>query len=132
MTTTGGIRFRFNFATSYRLPALVFGIVPATAYVEVGPAELFARFGPWSLRTALSNVRSTEVSEGYAYLKTAGPPHLSFTDRGVTFATNGRLGLCLQFREPVKAIDPTGRIRHPGATFTVEDPQGLAKALGSG
>ncbi len=125
-------RFEFAFATPYRLPALLFGIVPATAYVEVGPAELFARFGAWSLRTALSNVRGAEVSGGYPYLKTAGPPHLSFTDRGVTFATNGRSGLCVEFREPVKAIDPTGRILHPGATFTVEDPQALATALGFG
>jgi hypothetical protein len=125
-------RFPFAFAAPYRLPALAFGIVPASTYVEVGPAELFARFGPWSLRTALANVRSAEVSGNFAFLKTAGPPHLSFTDRGVTFATNGRLGLCVQFREPVKAIDPTGRIVHPGATFTVADPQALAKALGFG
>ena len=93
-----GTRFEFAFAAAYRPPALLFGIVPATAYVEVGPAELFARFGPWSLRTAISNVRSTEASGGYGYLKTAGPPHLSLTDRGVTFATNGQRGLCVQFR----------------------------------
>jgi hypothetical protein len=123
-------RFDFRFGPAYRLPALVFGIVPATAYVEVGPVELHARFGPWSLRTPLTNVRSADLTGGYGFLKTAGPPHLSFADRGVTFATNGDAGVCVRFREPVRAIDPTGRITHPGATFTVADPAGLAAALG--
>jgi hypothetical protein len=30
----------------------------------------------------------------------------------------------------VPAIDPTGRLKHPGATMTVADPEGLARALG--
>jgi hypothetical protein len=122
-------RFPFAFAPAYRLPALALGIVPRTAYVDVDEAEVRVRFGPWALRTPRSNVTGSELSGGYAFVKTAGPPHLSFTDRGVTFATNGDRGVCLTFREPVKAIEPTGRLRHPGATVTVADPEGLAAAL---
>ena len=122
-------RFPFRFAPSYRLPALVFGVVSATAWVEVDDAELRARFGPWSLRTPLTNVASVQETGGYAFVKTAGPAHLSFSDRGVTFATNGERGVCVQFHEPVRGIDPTGRILHPGATFTVADPAGLVAAL---
>ncbi len=48
----------------------------------------------------------------------------------MTFATNGDRALCVQFHEPVRGIDPTGRILHPGATITVADPEGLAKAVG--
>lgn len=92
-------------------------------------AELRVRFGPWSLRTPRSNVAGTQETGGFAFLKTAGPPHLSFTDRGVTFATNGDRAVCVSFREPVKGIDPTGRIRHPGATLTVADPPALIRAL---
>ena len=66
---------------------------------------------------------------GYAWLKTAGPPHLSLVDRGVTFATNGDRGVCLMLRDPVPGIDPTGRIRHPGVTLTVADPDGFEEAL---
>ena len=122
-------RFPFAFARSYRLPALVFGIVPATTWVEVADGELRARFGPWSLRTPLGNVASTTETGDFAFLKTAGPAHLSFSDRGVTFATNGDRAVCVTFREPVRVLDPTGRIRHPGATFTVADPDGLIAAL---
>ncbi len=70
-----------------------------------------------------------EESGDYAWLKTAGPPHLSFADRGVTFATNGRRGVCLAFREPVRVLDPTGRLRHPGATLTLADPDRFRREL---
>ncbi len=122
-------RFEFAFASSYRLPALLFGVTPWTAWVEVTTDELRVRFGPWSLRTQRTNITDVQVSGGYSFLKTAGPAHLSFTDRGVTFATNGDRGVCLTFREPVKGIDPTGRVRHPGATMTVADPDALASLL---
>lgn len=122
--------FPFAFATSYRLPALVFGITPRTTSVRVEDGELHVRYGPWSLRTSLDNVTGGELTGGFGFLKTAGPPHLSFSDRGVSFATNGGRALCVQFREPVAGIDPTGTIKHPGATMTVADPEGLARALG--
>jgi hypothetical protein len=122
-------RFPFRFARSYRLPALVFGVTQATAWVEVDESELRARFGPWSLRTPRANVASTREVGGFGFVKTAGPAHLSFADRGVTFATNGDRAVCVLFHEPVPAIEPTGRILHPGATFTVADPAALIAAL---
>ncbi|HET7312213.1 MAG TPA: hypothetical protein VFJ17_12910 [Mycobacteriales bacterium] len=123
--------FRFRFDPAYRAAALLFGVMPATASVVVEGDELRARFGPWRVRTPLSNIAGTEVSGPYSFVKTAGPAHLSFTDRGVTFATNGERGLCIRFREPVRALDPTGRLRHPGLTVTVDDVEGLAAALAS-
>ena len=122
-------RFPFRFAPSYRLPALMFGVTPATAWVEVDELELRARFGPWSLHTPRANIASVEETGGFGYLKTAGPAHLSFTDRGVTFATNGDRAVCVRFDEPVRVLDPTGRLRHPGATLTVADPPALVAAL---
>ncbi|MGO4603440.1 hypothetical protein [Terrabacter sp. 2YAF2] len=121
--------FAFAFEGRYRLPALAFGITPATSRVVVTDEELLVRFGPWRLRTPLANVESTQVSSGYAFHRTAGPAHLSLTDRGVTFATNPRQGLCVSFVEPVHAIEPTGVLRHPAATVTVADPEALAAAL---
>ena len=73
----------------------------------VEDGELRVRYGPWSLRTPLGNIVSAEETGGFGFLKTAGPPHLSFSDRGVTFATNGEHALCVQFRTPVAGIDPT-------------------------
>lgn len=122
-------RFPFEFSPSYRLPALLFGVIPSTAWVDVDEVELRARFGPWSLRTLRANIASTRESGGFSFVKTAGPAHLSFADRGVTFATNPDRAVCVRFHEPVRAIDPTGRIKHPNATFTVAEPAALINAL---
>ncbi|MDP9443573.1 MAG: hypothetical protein M3P83_04155 [Actinomycetota bacterium] len=123
-------RFPFRFTPVYRLPALAFGITPWTASVRVSEVELQVRFGPWRLVTARANVAGGEETGGFAFLKTAGPVHVSLADRGVTFATNSEHGLCVRFSEPVPVVDPTGRLlRHPAATVTVADPAGLAAAL---
>ncbi len=124
--------FDFAFAPSYAVAGLAFGITPRTTTVEVGPSWLYVRYGPWRLVTPRSNIASAEVTGDFAWLKTAGPARLSFSDRGVSFTSNGERALCLDFHEPVPAIDPTATITHPGATFSVADPQGLAEALGLG
>jgi hypothetical protein len=123
------MRFPFRFAPSYRLPALAVGVTPMTAHVEVTETELLVRFGLWRLRTELTNIAGTQRTGGFTYVKTAGPPHLSFTDKGVTFATNGDDAVCVRFHEPVTVLDPTGRVRHPGATMTVADPAALLSTL---
>ena len=119
----------FAFDKAYRLPGLLFGVTPATARVEVGEGELRVRYGLWRLSTSLDNVAGCQVTDGYSWLKTAGPAHLSMTDRGVTFATSHGPGLCVSFHESVAAIDWVGRIRHPAATMTVEDPERLRAEL---
>ncbi|GAA1929092.1 SRPBCC family protein [Nocardioides hwasunensis] len=123
--------FDFAFAPSYAAAARPFGITPRTTTVEVGPAWLYVRYGPWRLVTPRANIASTEVTGGFAWPKTAGPPHLSFADRGISFTTNGERAVCLTFHEPVSAIDPTASITHPNATVSVADPEGLADALGA-
>lgn len=125
-------RHEFAFAPAYRLPALVFGIRPATAHVDLTDDELRVRFGPWSLVTRRDNIVGAELTGGFGWLKTAGPAHLSFSDRGVTFATNGDRAVCVRFATPVSGIDPTGTIRHPGATLTVARPELLLQALVGG
>ena len=123
------MRFPFRFAATYRLPALAVGVTPMTAYVGVGEAELVVRFGLWRLRTELTNIAGAQRTGGFAYVKTAGPPHLSFADKGVTFATNSEDAVCVRFHDPVTVLDPTGRVRHPGATMTVADPEALLATL---
>jgi len=122
--------FRFAFSTAYRLACLPFGVTPGNSGVEVDDGRLLARFGRWSLETPLDNIVATSVTGPYGRLRTMGPAHLSLSDRGLTFATNGRRGLCIRFRTPVAGLEPTGRLRHPGLTVTVADPDGLAEALG--
>ena len=124
-------RYPFEFTRAYRLAAAAFGVTPTRAVVVVDHAAglLIARFGPWHLQTELANVVGTQLSGPYRVLKTMGPAHLSFTDRGLTMASNPHRGLCIEFAEPVRGIEPTGRIRHPALTVTVADRDGLAAAL---
>jgi hypothetical protein len=83
------------------------------------------------VQTPLSNIVEASISGPYALVKIAGPPRLSLVDRGLTFATNAQQGVCLRFRDPVSGIEPTGRVRHPGLTVTVDDPEGLLAAIAS-
>lgn len=112
-----------------RLAGRLAGVTPGTSGVEVADGRLTVRFGHWSLSTPVANVNGTTRTGPYAWWKVAGPPHLSLADRGVTFATTTEGGLCIEFHEPVPAIMPTGLVRHPSATVTVADPEGLAAAI---
>ncbi len=122
-------RFEFAFAPAYRRFARTFLVSPGTAWVEVGDETFEARFGPWSVRTPLTNITDVEVTGPYALWKTAGPARLAITDRGLTFATNGDRGVLVLFDDPVRGLDPLGILRHPELTVTVADVDALADVL---
>lgn len=116
----------------FGLASLPFGVTARRARVELDDERFVARFGPWVVDTPLANVAAAEVTGPYAWFKVAGPAHLSLKDRGLTFATTDRRGVCLTFREPVAGIDPLGRIRHPGLTVTVAEPERLVELISAG
>ena len=119
----------FSFTRAYRLAGLPFGVLPGTTGVDVDEGMLRVRFGPWRLQTDVANVEGVEESGGYAFLKTAGPAHLSLADRGITFATNAERGLCLRFVDRVRVDLPIGHLRCPAATLTVDDPSAMRADL---
>jgi hypothetical protein len=121
--------FGFDFEPRMAPFSFALGVTPLTARVEVADGELRARFGPWSVRTPLDNVEAAEVTGPYSFPKVVGPPHLSLADRGLTFGTSTRRGVCIRFKEPVTGALPFGVLRHPALTVTVDDPEGLAEAL---
>jgi hypothetical protein len=125
--------YDFRFDLAYRIVALPFGVHPGNAAVCVDertePAVLQAHFGPWRVTTPVGNVVATRITGPYAALKTVGPAHVSLADGGLTFATNGRRGLCISFREPVRGLEPLGVVRHRSLTVTVDDAEGLQSAL---
>ena len=122
-------QFAFDFDPSHQLASLPFGVTPATSFIRVDENDLWVRFGLWSVRTPVTNVIGYEYSGPYAFHRTAGPARLSFADKGLTFATNHRSGVCLSFATPIRGIDPLGLIRHPGLTLTPADPDGFVAAL---
>jgi hypothetical protein len=122
-------RFDFRFSKPYQIAALPFGIVPSTCDVRIEKDGLFVRFGLWRVATTFDNVAGVAVTGPYAFVRTAGPAHLSLADKGLSFATNGDRGVCIRFRTPVAGIEPTGVLRHPSLTVTVADCDGLARVL---
>ncbi len=128
MTTPRPARFPFAL-DGPRAVLRLFGVTgPDDAVVELDDRLLSVRFGFWALRTPTSNLVDAAVSGPYSAAKVLGV-HLSFADRGVTFGSSTRPGVCLTFRRPVPAIEPLGLLRHPGATVTVADAEGLAEAV---
>ena len=123
--------FDFDFDPAYQAMALLFGVTPGRTGVEITDGRFVARYGFFSLETPLDNIAGFEISGPYRVWATIGPARLSLADRGLTFASNRRRGLCITFKEPVAGLEPTGRLRHPGLTVTVSDIDGLARALGS-
>jgi hypothetical protein len=122
-------RFEFEFAPAYRPAGALFGVRPAKAWVEVDDTTFRARYGPWRVTTPLTNITDVSITGPYAYIKTAGPARLAFTDRGLSFTPNGRQGVLICFAEPVPGLDPFGLLRHPELTVGVADPERLAARL---
>ncbi|WP_410638908.1 hypothetical protein [Amycolatopsis sp. lyj-346] len=98
------------------------------AGLELDVTGLRVRFGPWLVETPLSNLAGAEATGPYRALRVFGV-RLSLADRGLTFGTTTRGGVCLRFREPVRGIAPWGLIRHPGLTVTVSEPELVAEAV---
>lgn len=113
----------------FRVASALFTVTPRRTWVEVRDGRLMARFGPWYLSTGLDNVLTAERTGPYRWWKVIGPARMSVVDRGLTFATTAEGGVCIRFREPVPGIEPTGRVRHPGLTVTVADPDRLVALL---
>lgn len=122
-------RFAFHFDPSFQVALFALGVTPRTAWVSVTDTDVEARFGPWVCRSTRANVVETCLTGPYQWFKVVGP-HLSLKDRGLTFGTSARGGVCMLFAEPVAGIDPLGVLRHPGLTVTVADRAGLIEALG--
>jgi len=122
-------RWDFRFDRTMTLPALLVGVTPGSTGVEIGEDDLTIRFGRWSLHTPLANVAETAVTGPYSWIKVAGPPHLSRSDSGITFATSTAGGACIHFHDRVPAALPVGLLRHEAATVTVADPEGFVAEL---
>jgi len=123
------VRFPFAFDRRMLPFALMFGVVPMTSGVELDAEHLRIRFGPWKLTTPLGNIADVRVTGPYQLVRVAGPPRLSLTDGGITFATSTGPGVCMAFRAPVPAALPIPLLRHGAATVTVLEPETFAETL---
>ena len=120
--------FDFRFEDKYRALLRGFGVTPKTARISVDGNELDVRFGPWHLRTPLTNIQSTQRSGPYQWYKAIGVRG-SLADSGVTFGTTTEGGLCVLFKQRVPGMLPFGLRKHEGMTVTPDDIDGLERAL---
>lgn len=120
--------FAFDFDPRFRGLLRVLGIRPDNAVVTIDDEVFDARFGRWRLTTPVTNLCDVRVTRDYQWFKAIGPRG-SAADRGCTFGTNTRAGVCVCFDEPVPGLLPTDRLRHPGLTVTVADVEGLVEAV---
>lgn len=130
MTTFDVTRFEYAIDPGMAMWHRVCLLRPERDAVTVSDGMLVATFGPWTVATDIANVAGVTTTGPYRTWRVAGPPRLGWTDRGLTFATNARVGLCIAFIDPVPGIDPIGLINHPTLTVTVSDLDGLAASLG--
>jgi hypothetical protein len=121
---------RFPFAFDPRAAALlrIAGVRPETAWISLADDRLSVHFGRFRLTTALENVFDTQLTGPYNWLKAIGV-RVSLADKGVTFGTNAKAGVCVRFRTPVEAVGRRLGLRHPGMTVTVADPASFKSAI---
>ena len=116
-------QFGFDFDPRFRLVRAAVGATPTTSHVTVAPDRILACLGPWPISVHPQDVREVTVTGPYHWYRGIGI-RLSVTDRGLTFGTSYRRGVCLAFRAPVRG--PLPLLRHPNLTLTVSDPERFA------
>ena len=90
--------------------------------------QLLATYGRVQVETPMSNIDHTLVTEDHRWYTAVGL-RLSFADDGLTFGTNHRSGLCIEFIEKIPKV--IGFKKHSALWVSVADPEGLATAIGS-
>ncbi|WP_181783883.1 hypothetical protein [Pseudonocardia pini] len=118
----------FRFDTLARPVLALLGVRPATCGIRVDDGLLDVRFGRWRVRTPIANVVSAAESGPFAAWRALGP-RLSLADRGLTFGSSVRGGVCLTFHDPVPGLLAWTGLRHPSLTVTVARPASLVRQL---
>lgn len=120
-------RFPFAFDPRFQRFLSLLGIRPSNSEVVLTDTAFTARFGRFRAHTPVDNLKDVQVTHDYRWIKAIGPRG-SAADRGATFGSSTRAGVCVCFHEPITAL--VGRWqRHPALTVTVADPGGLAAAI---
>jgi hypothetical protein len=121
------LQFSFAIETKYAPFLLTFGVTKNAAWLRIDDDGIEVRFGLFRLSTSLDNITGYQISGDYRAYRAIGVRG-SLVDKGVTFGSTTKRGLCVTFAEAV-AVKPGVGQKHPGMTVTVEDIDGLAAAL---
>lgn len=94
--------------------------------VVVGERTVRATFGWVSVETPLRNVAACSISGPHRWWTAVGL-RLSFADDGLTFGTDHRRGVCIEFVEKIPRV--IGWRDHSALWVSVADCDGLVAAL---
>jgi hypothetical protein len=122
-------RFPYAVDPRYRPLLVLFGFRGSEDAVTLGDhATFLATFGFLKLQTPRSNITGAHITRGYRWW-TAFGIRRSMVDDGLSFGSNYDAGVCIHFAEKVPS--PLRRRGHSALTVTVEDLEGLTRALGT-
>lgn len=119
--------FPYRFDRRWKPLFLALGVKDGDGVDLTARGELVATYGRYRVKTTLANVRRTEVTGPHRWYTAVGL-RLSLTDDGITFGTNHRKGLSIAFVRKVPRV--VGFRDHSTLWVSVEDPEGLAEAIG--
>ena len=121
-------RFPYAIDPKYRPLLVVFGFRGARDAVTITDDGAFrASFGFVKIETPVANITGAHITRGYRWWTAVGVRG-SMADDGLSFGTNHDAGVCIHFAEKVPS--PLRRRGHSALTVTVEDLDGLTRALG--
>ena len=122
-------RFPYAIDPKYRPLLVLFGFRGSKDAVTLGDDGTFvATFGFVKIQTPRSNITGAHITRGYRWWTAVGVRG-SMVDDGLSFGSNDDAGVCIHFAEKVPS--PLRRSGHSALTVTVEDLEGLTRALRS-
>lgn len=121
-------RYPFAFDPRFRWPLRLLGVRSDRAHVAVTDTHLEARFGPWLVRTPVTNIDEVAVTGPHHPLRAIGP-RFSPSTRSLTFGSNAERTVRVGFHQPVAGLEPFGIVRHPTLSLSVAEPAALRDHL---
>lgn len=119
--------FPYDFDRRWSVVFATLGVRDTDGVTVGDDGSLRATYGRVGITTTIDNVDHTEITGPHRWYTAVGL-RLSLSDDGVTFGTNHRSGLCIEFIERVPKV--IGFRQHSALWVSVADPGGLAAAIG--
>lgn len=119
--------FPYDFDDRWKPMFLALGVDRDDGVTLGEDGGLVATYGRKRVVTTIDNVDHTLMTGPHRWYTAVGI-RLSFTDDGLTFGTNHRLGLCIAFVEKIPKV--IGMKDHSALWVSIADPAGLAAAIG--
>jgi len=125
--TTGDVFFPYKIDARWKAILFPLGVGEDDGVTITEDEQLVATFGRVKVDTPMTNIDHSAISGPHRWYTAVGL-RLSFADDGLTFGTNHHKGLCIEFVERIPKV--IGFHDHSALWVSVEDPEGLAEAIG--